>query len=96
MRCSLVSCQNVEPQTPFFILRQLKETYLAQKRIFCFFAFVDLLNALDQVSRHVVWWTLRKPDVEECLVKTAQSMYRNVLSRGRINGIFGIDFLFLV
>ena len=41
MRCSLVLYQAMEAQTPFFILRQLKEKYLAGKWNLLF-AFVDL------------------------------------------------------
>ena len=57
-----------------FIVRQMQETYLAKKKE-PWMAFVDLEKAFDRVPREVVWWALRKVDVEELLIKMIKSMY---------------------
>ena len=47
-----------------FVVRQLQEKYLAaNKRLYM--AFVDLEKAFDRVPRKVIWWALRKLDVDE-------------------------------
>ena len=46
-----------------FILKQLKEKYLAKKKNL-YFAFVNLEKAFDRVPLNV-WWALRKLGVEE-------------------------------
>ena len=51
-----------------FVVRQLQEKYLAaNKRLYM--AFVDLEKTFDQVPRKVIWWALRKLDVEEWIVR---------------------------
>ena len=45
------------------------------------------------MSGNVVWWALRKRSVEEWLVKTVQSMYKNAQSRVRANWTFSVDFM---
>lgn len=45
------------------------------------------------MSGNVVWWALRKRSVEEWLVKTVQSMYKNAQSRVRVNWTFSVDFM---
>ena len=72
-------------------MRQLQEKYLARKKNL-YFKFVNLEKAFDRVHRDVVLQDLRKAGVEEWLVKTAQSMYRNAQNRVRVNGNFS-DFL---
>ena len=37
-----------------------------------YFAFVDLENAFDRVTREVVWWALRKVDVDQWIVRLVQ------------------------
>ena len=56
-------------------------------------AFVDLEKVFDRVLRDVVWWALRKLDVEECLIKIVQSMDLDARSHVRFNITFGGDFL---
>ena len=41
----------------------------------------------------LIWWALRKPGVEEWLVKTAQLMYWKAQSHIRIKETFSDDFL---
>ena len=66
-----------------FVVRQLQEKYLAaNKRLYM--AFVDLEKASDQVPRKVIWWALRKLDVEEWIVRLVQGMYANTRSRVRV------------
>ena len=51
-----------------FVVRQLQEKYLAaNKRLYM--AFVDLEKAFDRVPRKVIYWALRKLDVEEWIVR---------------------------
>ena len=62
-----------------FVVRQLQEKYLAaNKRLYM--AFVDLEKAFDQVPWKIIWWALRKLDVEEWIVRLVQGMYANVWS----------------
>ena len=56
-----------------FILRQSQEKYLANAKNF-YLAFVDLKTDFDRVAGKDVWWTLRKPGLEEWLVEIAQPM----------------------
>ena len=66
-----------------FVVRQLQEKYLAtNKRLYT--AFVDLEKAFDRVPRKVIWWALRKPGVEEWIVRLVQGMYANARSRIRV------------
>ena len=59
-----------------FVVRQLQEKYLAaNKRLYM--AFVDLEKTFDRVSRKVIWWALKKPGVEEWIVRLVQGMYAN-------------------
>src|SRR5207244_4086203 len=57
-----------------FIVRQLKEKYLAKKKDL-WMAFIDLEKAFDRVPREVLWWALREVEVEEWLIKVIQSLY---------------------
>ena len=47
-------------------------------------AFVNIEKAFDRVPRKVIWWAMRKLDVEEWIVKLVQGMYENVRSRVRV------------
>ena len=61
-----------------------------------YFAFVHL-----EIPSDVIWWVLKKLDVEGWLIKIVQSMYRNAQSsdapgRGRItSGLAIIPLLFI-
>ena len=48
-------------------------------------AFGDLEKVFDRVLRDVLWWVLRKLGVEECFIKTVQSMYFDARSGVRFN-----------
>ena len=62
-----------------FVVRQLQEKYLAaNKRLYM--TFVDLEKAFDWVPWKVIWWALRKFDVEEWIVRLVQGMYANARS----------------
>ena len=67
-----------------FILRQLQEKHLAKNKKL-YFAFVDLEKAFDRVPRKVIWWAMRKLDIEEWIVRFVQAMYNN--SRSRVESI---------
>ena len=55
-------------------------------------AFVDLEKAFDRVPRKVIWWALRKLDVEEWIVRLVQGMYANVRSRVRVGEGYSEEF----
>ena len=59
-----------------FIALQMKERYLEKKKKL-FFVFVDLEKAFDQVLREVVKWAMRKLGVDEWLIRSMMTMYRN-------------------
>ena len=59
-----------------FILRQLQEKHLAKNKKL-YFTFVDLEKAFDRVTRKVIWWAMRKLDIEEWIVRFVQAMYNN-------------------
>ena len=44
----------------------------------------QLEKEFDRVPRKVIWWVLRKPGVEECIVRLVQGMYVNAQSRVRV------------
>ena len=44
-------------------------------------AFVDLEKTFDRVPRKLIWWAMKKLDVDEWTVKLVQGMYENVQSR---------------
>ena len=56
-------------------------------------AFVDLEKVFDRLLRDALLWVLRKLGVEECFIKTVQSMYFDARSRVRFNLTFIDDFL---
>lgn len=82
-------------KTPFFNLRLLQEKYIA-KKVNLYFAFVDFEKAFYQVPWDFVLWTLKKLGVEEWLVKSMQSIYKNVCSSAGINVSFSNYLLVLV
>ena len=74
-----------------FVVSQLQEKYLvANKRLYM--AFVDLEKAFDRVPRKVIWWALRKLDVEEWIVRLVQGMYANARSRVRVGEGYSEEF----
>jgi hypothetical protein len=59
-----------------FIVRQLQEKFRAKGRPL-YYAFVDLEKAYDRIPREVVRWALRDAGVDEWLVDTVMSTYKN-------------------
>ena len=47
-----------------FILRQLQEKYLVAGKPL-YLAFIDLEKAFDRVPREVIWWNMRKLEIDE-------------------------------
>ena len=74
-----------------FIVREMQEKYLAKKKDL-WMAFVDLEKAFDRMTREVVWWALRKVDVEEWFIKVIQSMYVRVTTAVRMKGAESKEF----
>jgi len=52
-----------------------------------FYAFMDLEKAFDRMPREVVWWSLRKLEVEDWLVKGVVTMYDNGRTLMNINSL---------
>ena len=50
-----------------------------------------LERALEQVSKDVVWWVLRKRGIKELVVKLVQLMYRTDYGQVRQNGSCNTD-----
>ena len=74
-----------------FVFRQLQEKYLAaNKRLYM--AFVDLEKASDLVPRKIIWWALRKLDVDEWVVRLVQGMYSNARSHVRVGEGYSEEF----
>ena len=59
------------------LVRQLQEKYLGRNKRF-YMAFTDLEKAFDHVWEKVIWWTQRKLDVEEWIVRLDKEMLANV------------------
>ena len=57
-----------------FIIRQLQEKYLAVKKPL-YLAFIDLEKAFDCVPRKVIWWAMRKPEVDEWAIRVIEGMH---------------------
>ena len=55
-------------------------------------ALVDLEKAFDRVPRKVIWWALRKLDVEEWIVRLVQGMYADARSRVRVGEWYSEEF----
>ena len=70
-----------------FVLRQIREKYIRKNRNL-YFAFVDLEETFDKVTRKVLWWALRKLGIPEWIVRVDQIMYQNAGSRVRINNSY--------
>ena len=74
-----------------FVVRQLQEKYLAaNKRLYM--AFIDLEKVFDQVPRKVIWWVLRKHDVEEWIVRLVHGLYANARIRVRVGEGYNDEF----
>ena len=67
------------------ICRQLQEKDWAKKKVF-YFVFVNFEKAFGQIPRDVVWWALRKREVEEWLVRIVQPIFGNERSPVKVNG----------
>ena len=55
-------------------------------------ALVDLEKAFDRVPRKVIWWALRKPGVEEWIVRLVQGMCANARSHVHVGEGYSEEF----
>ena len=69
-----------------FIVRQLREKYIAATNKWLYFASVDLEKAFNSVPRKVLCRALRSLEVDEWVVCVIQGMYHNAQSRVQVNG----------
>ena len=69
IRYSLLSCPDVELQTPLLFSDNYRNIYQKKENLY----FADLEKACNRVPRDGVWWGLSKLGVEDWLVKTVQS-----------------------
>ena len=74
-----------------FLVRQLQEKHLAANKPL-YMAFVDLEKAFVRVPRDVIWWAMRKLEIDECLVRLVQSMYKDVRSRVGVGDGYSEEF----
>ena len=72
-------------------MQSIQEKYLAANKR-RYMAFVDLEKAFDRVPQNVIWWALRKLDVEEWIVRLVQGMYANARSRVRVGEGYSEEF----
>ena len=70
-----------------FILRQMHEKH-DLKQITMYAAFVDLEKASNRVLCKVLWWGLRKVEIDECVVCLVKAMFSNSLSSVRVTGSY--------
>ena len=68
-----------------FIIRQVQEKFLDKKKEL-WLAFVDLEKAFDRVPREVLWWSLRKLEVDEWMVSVIKSMYDGATTAVKLKG----------
>jgi hypothetical protein len=66
MTCKFGFRQGRGTTDAIFIVRQIQETFLAQKKTYGWIAFVYLEKAFDRVPRDVLGWALRQSGVDEC------------------------------
>ena len=68
-----------------FIAHQIQEKYREKKKDI-YFTFVDLEKDFDRVPRKVVFWAVRKVELDEWIVDLVSAMYNNAKSSVRVNG----------
>ena len=78
-RCNLHSTQ-VTRETPWHKHKPL------------YFAFVNLEKAFDCVPKKVLWWAMRRPGVDEWVIRAVKAMYENAKSCVHVNGQFSDKF----
>ena len=89
MQCGFMSgCGTTDA---IFIIRQLQEQHLTANKPL-YMAFVDLEKAFDRVPRDVIWWAMRKLEIDEWVVQLVQSMYTDVRSRVRVGNGYSEEF----
>ena len=89
MQCGFMSGRGTTDA--IFIERQLQEKHLAANKPL-YMAFVDLEKAFDRAPRDVIWWAMRKLEIDEWLVRLVQSMYKDVRSRVRVGDGYSEEF----
>ena len=68
-----------------FVLRQMQEKrHLKRETMYA--AFVNLEKAFDRVPHKVLWWCLRKLEVDEWAIHLVKAMYSNVQSSVQVKG----------
>ena len=89
MQCGFMSGRGTTDA--IFIVRQLQEKHLAANKLL-YMAFVDLEKAFDRVPRDVIWWAMRKLEIDDWLVRLVRSMYKDVRSRVRVGSGYSEEF----
>ena len=67
-----------------------KNTFLGRKKIY--FVFVDLEKAFGRVSHSVLWWAMRKLEIDGWIVRLLKVVYDDAKSRIRVNSYFSERF----
>ena len=74
-----------------YILQQIQEKHLIKKKKI-YFAFVDQENAFDNVLHPLLWWAMRKLEIDELIARLMKAMYNAADSRVRVNVCFNKRF----
>ena len=79
MTCSLDLGQEDASQTPYSLSDRFKKSTWHRKRPMGSIC-GPLEKAFNRVPRDVLWWALRQPGVDECIVPVIESMYDGALT----------------
>ena len=74
-----------------YIFRQMQEKHLFRKKKI-YFVFVDLEKAFGRVPHSVLWWAMRKLEIDEWIVRLLKVVYDDANSRIRVNSYFSERF----
>ena len=80
MTCSLASCLDAAPQTPYSLYISYKIGFMLSIR-HCAWPFVNLEKSVRRVPRRAILWALCKLSIDEQLVWLIQNLYENTRSQ---------------
>ena len=74
-----------------YIFRQMQEKHLFRKKKI-YFVFVDLEKAFGRVPHSVLWWAMRKLEIDGWIVRLLKVVYDDPNSRIKVNSCFSERF----
>ena len=78
-----------------YIFRQMQEKHLFRKKKI-YFVFVDLEKAFGRVPHSVLWWAMRKLEIDGWIVRLLKVVYDDANSRIKVNCCFSLRFEVIV